>query len=589
MFYSIRWRIGIPFIILILGVMTGLGIYIASFAQQTYIDELENRLFEEASLAADTVRPLLTEKPDPQVIDPLAKHWSTLINARVTIIGSDGSVLGESQEDRLKMENHNNRPEIIQARSSGMGSSIRFSATIGVDMLYVAVPVKQSDQLLGYVRLALPLQRVQANIRHIQKTIGAASLATGLVAVLLTIWIANRTTRPLRELIEAANQMATGKLDTRLIPVTLDEIGNLTRSFNEMSAQLSTQIKTLNAEHERIIAVLNTMNDGVIIVDAENTIQLINPAAQSMFNLKEKEALGQQLVLIIRQYQLEELLTVSRKTAQTQTTLLEIPARQQYLQVTATQLGEALPGNTLLILQNQTRLRRLETIRQDFISNISHELRTPLASLKALTDTLQEGALEDPPAAKRFLGRMQTEVDAITQMVEELLELSRIESGRVPLNLTPVAPIELIEQATERLSAQAERAGVAIEIQCSDELPEVLADSKRLVQVLVNLLHNAIKFTPPGGKITLSARQQDNFVLFLVQDNGAGISADDLPRIFERFYKSDRARTGSGTGLGLAIARHTIEAHGGRIWAESIEGKGSTFYFTVPVATQPDN
>jgi two-component system phosphate regulon sensor histidine kinase PhoR len=356
-----------------------------------------------------------------------------------------------------------------------------------------------------------------------------------------------------------------------------------------MSAQLNTQIKTLNAEHERIIAVLNTMNDGVIIVDAENTIQLINPAAQSMFGLKEEEALGQQLVLIIRQYQLEELLTVSRKTAQTQTTLLEIPARQQYLQVTATQLGEALPGNTLLILQNQTRLRRLETIRQDFISNISHELRTPLASLKALTDTLQEGALEDPPAAKRFLGRMQTEVDAITQMVEELLELSRIESGRVPLNLTPVAPIELIEQATERLSAQAERAGVAIEIQCSDELPEVLADSKRLVQVLVNLLHNAIKFTPPGGKITLSARQQDNFVLFLVQDNGAGISADDLPRIFERFYKSDRARTGSGTGLGLAIARHTIEAHGGRIWAESIEGKGSTFYFTVPVATQPDN
>jgi two-component system, OmpR family, phosphate regulon sensor histidine kinase PhoR len=400
----------------------------------------------------------------------------------------------------------------------------------------------------------------------------------------LTIWIANRTTRPLRELIGAANQMATGKLDTRLIPVTHDEIGNLTKSFNEMSAQLSTQITTLNAEHARIIAVLNTMNDGVIIVDAENTIQLINPAAQSMFNLNETDALGQQLVLIIRQYQLEELLTVSRNTAQTQTTLLEIPARQQYLQVTATQLGKALPGNTLLIFQNQTRLRRLETIRQDFISNISHELRTPLASLKALTDTLQEGALEDPPAAKRFLGRMQTEVDAITQMVEELLELSRIESGRVPLNLAPAAAIELIEQATERLSAQAERARVAIEIQCPDELPEVLADSKRLVQVLVNLLHNAIKFTPPGGNITLSARQQDDFILFLVQDTGAGISADDLPRIFERFYKSDRARTGSGTGLGLAIARHTIEAHGGKIWVESVEGKGSTFYFTVPVA-----
>ena len=584
MFHSIRWRIGIPFIILITGVMTGLGIYIASFTQQTYMDELETRLFDEASLLADTVRPRMGVGADPEVIDALAKHWSTLIDARVTVINQDGTVLGESQEDRSKMENHNNRPEIIQARTNGKGSAIRYSATIRVDMLYVAVAAKESDQLLGYVRLALPLQRVQENIHHVQRTIGIASLATGLLATLLAIWIANRTTRPLSELTKAANQMASGNLDHRLIPTTHDEIGNLTESFNKMSAQLSIQMSSLNAERERIIAVLNTMNDGVIIADAENNIQLANPAALSMFQLKETEVLGQSLVLSIRQYQLDELVALCRKTARTQTTILEIPSRQQYLQATVTQLGEALPGNMLLIFQNLTRLRRLETVRQDFISNISHELRTPLASLKALTDTLHEGALDDPPAAKRFLDRMETEIDAITQMVEELLELSRIESGRVPINLSPTPALELIEQAVERLAEQAERAGVAIEILCSENIPDVNADSKRLVQVLVNLLHNAIKFTPPGGKITLSAQQQDDFIRFAVQDNGAGISADDLPRIFERFYKSDRARTGSGTGLGLAIARHLVEAHGGTIWVESVEGKGSTFHFTILIA-----
>jgi two-component system phosphate regulon sensor histidine kinase PhoR len=584
MFYSIRWRIGLPFILLIVGVMSGLGVYIASFTQQTYLDDLEGYLFDEASLIADTVQPSFINGADPQIIDPLAKHWSTLANARITIIGADGTVLGESQEDRLKMENHSNRPEIILARNTGTGSATRFSTTLGVDMLYVAIPVKQAGQLVGFVRLALPLQRVQANIRHIQWSIVLATLVTGLLAALLAIWIANRTTGPLHELILAADKMAAGKHEQRLIRTTHDEIGNLTDSFNKMAAQLSTQIDALSAERGRIIAVLNTMNDGVIIVDAENNIQLINPAALSMFNILENEALGNSLILVIRQFQLDELLTLCRKTNLTQTTILDIPARQQYLQVTATPLGQALPGNTLLLFQNLTRLRRLETIRQDFISNISHELRTPLASLKALAETLQEGALEDPPAARRFLGRMDTELDAITQMVEELLELSRIESGRVPLNLTPTPPLEMIEQAVERLVTQAERAGLAIDIQCPEDLPEVLADSKRLVQVIVNLLHNAIKFTPPGGRITLSARQQNNLVLFFVQDTGVGIPADDLARIFERFFKSDRARSGSGTGLGLAIARHLVEAHGGTIWVESIEGRGSTFYFTVPMA-----
>jgi len=586
MFYSFRWRIGIPFILLILAAMLAIGIYVSSYLKNSYLANLETHLYDEANLIGDTFKPQLENGSNYQSFDAQAKHWSEIVNARVTIIGADGTVLGESQEDRTKMDNHNSRPEILQARNNGWGSSTRLSDTAGYNMLYVAKAVEETGRLLGFVRLALPLQQVQGNLHQIQLTLLLAAIITSLLAALLAIWIASRTTRSLRELIQAADQMAAGGLENRLIPASHDEIGDLTNSFNQMAASLKQQIDTKNAERGRIIAVLNSMNDGVIIVNAENNIQLINPAALVMFNIQESDALGRTLIEAIRQYQVVDLLEQCRKTQKTEVTILEIPARQQYLQVTATPLGEILPGNTLLLFQNLTRLRRLETIRQDFISNISHELRTPLASLKALTETLQDGALEDPPAAKRFLGRMETEVDAITQMVEELLELSRIESGRVPLKMTPTSPDWLIAKAVERLSLQAEREGLTIEIRCPENLPKVLADPSRLEQVVVNLLHNAIKFTPDGGNIILSATLDDGTMLFSVKDTGIGIPVDDLARIFERFYKTDRARSSGGTGLGLAIARHLVEAHGGKIWAESTGENGSTFYFTIPVADQ---
>jgi len=261
-----------------------------------------------------------------------------------------------------------------------------------------------------------------------------------------------------------------------------------------------------------------------------------------------------------------------------------MPARQLYLHGIATPLGQSLAGSTLLLFQNLTRLRRLETVRQDFVSNISHELRTPLASIKALAETLEDGALEDPPAARRFLERMLTVVDALSQMIEELFELTRIEAGKTPLKMGAVKPCVLIKQAVERLSLQAERAGLSISVNCQEDLPAILADARRLEQVVVNLLHNAIKFTPSGGQITVTSWVEGEFVVFCAQDSGVGIQAENLARIFERFYKTDRARTTGGAGLGLAIVRHLVEAHGGKVWAESIEGQGSSFYFTVPIA-----
>jgi two-component system phosphate regulon sensor histidine kinase PhoR len=333
------------------------------------------------------------------------------------------------------------------------------------------------------------------------------------------------------------------------------------------------------------------MTDGVVIVDANGQVQLLNPTAERMFAVKEKYSLNHSLAEVLRHHQLVELWQRCRETNELQEVHLDLGLKRMSIQGIAIPLGKALPGSVLLLFHDVTRLRQLETVRRDFISNISHELRTPLASLKALTETLQDTALDDPPAARRFLQRMDTEVDALSLMVSELLELVRIESGRVPLQFKAVSPWTILSSAAERLRLQAERAGLNISLDCPENLPEVLADPPRIEQVIVNLLHNAIKYTPAGGKITLAARLHENGganpnILFSVQDSGVGISPDDLPRIFERFYKADRARSGGGTGLGLAIARHLVDAHGGKIWAESVLGEGSTFYFNLPVSTQ---
>jgi two-component system phosphate regulon sensor histidine kinase PhoR len=337
----------------------------------------------------------------------------------------------------------------------------------------------------------------------------------------------------------------------------------------------------LDTERTRLAAVLEQMTDGVLIADAEGRIQFTNPAAEKLF--ETPAALGHTVAEVIRQHQLVQAWRLSQETGETQEESVELPARRLFLQLVV--LPDKATGGSLLLVQNLTRVRRLETVRRDFISNVSHELRTPLASLKALTETLQEGALEDPTAAHRFLGRIETEVDALTQMATELLELTRIESGQVPLETKPLTPSKLLNSAADRMRAQAERAGLILRVEVPNRIPMIQADPSRLEQVLVNLIHNAIKFTRPGGVVELSASVEGEFVRFTVRDNGAGIPEHDLERIFERFYKADHARSGGGTGLGLSIARHIVEAHGGKIWAESAEGRGSTFFFIVPAST----
>jgi len=590
LFQSIRWRIAVPYILLLLLTLLGLATYVASTVRQSYINQMQTEITADARLIAVRAAAALQDGAPPDELDRIARQSAAILNRRVTIIDAEGNVLAESHEAAAGMENHMERPEFLQAWTDGEGISLRDSETLGSEMLYAAVAVyppgeESAGTPLGYVRVALPLQQIQQFINRMLRIFLGLTLAAALISTLIAAWIASRTTRSLRRLTEAVRQVPAGELFDEPVSRNSDEFGQLHLAFNQMAVRLRKQINDLDTERSKLAAVLAQMTDGVIIAGEEGEVQLINPAAENMFSITQESALGRTLAEALRSHQFVDLWQQCKQSGETVSTSIEIPTRRIFLQAVATPLGESLPGSILLLFQDLTRLRHLETVRRDFISNISHELRTPLASLKALTETLQESAFDDPPAARRFLQRMETEVDALSLMVSELLELSRIESGRVPLQLKAVDPKQVIQVAVDRMKLQAQRAGLEMVVDCPSGTPSILADQPRLEQVMVNLLHNAIKFTPAGGRISIHLESSGSEALFTVQDTGPGITEDDLPRIFERFYKADRARTSGGTGLGLAIARHLVEAHGGRIWAESQVGRGSTFRFSIPLAS----
>ena len=345
---------------------------------------------------------------------------------------------------------------------------------------------------------------------------------------------------------------------------------------NEFQTDYLTERKMFNS-------LLENMKDGILITDESGNVKLVNTSTKELFNIGNQEIIGRTLAEALRNYKVNQLWQNCTFSQQQESATIEITPTKSFIHCIATPLFPEQSGSILFLFQDLTRLRQLEIIRRDFVSNVSHELRTPLASIKLITETLQSGALDAPPAANRFLKQMDNEVDNLTQMVEELLELSKIESGQVPLERQWIKPDDILQTAGRRMEMQADRAGHDFTFNCDSALPAVFVDKNRLSQVLINLIHNAIKFTPPGGTIVASAYKEKNNIVFFVKDSGVGIPEKDLERIFERFYKSDRSRTQRGTGLGLSISKHLVEKHGGKIWVESSRKAGSTFYFSIPI------
>ncbi len=583
-FRSIRARIALPYAILIAAALLGITVYVAHYVHDTYLENLAIRLNAEARLVGELARPAF-ESADREGARRMAQELGALTGARVTLIAADGVVWGDSISDPATMDNHLFRPEVQQAMREGQGMALRYSETVQYEMLYVALAVRDSDGLLGIVRTSVALQDVDRDVRRLQRNIALAAGGIIVLALALGYGIAEATARPIRRLTEVVQRMAGGDLSVHVLPHSMDEVGMLTRDLNAMARRLRETISALQRERSESQAILENMADGIIITDAEGRIRMVNPSARRLLHLPEKGLVGRSFAHVVREHHLIGVLQDCLRDGEEQVELVDLGQRDLFLQVIATPLGmEAKPTACLMVLQDLGQIKRLETIRREFVSNISHELRTPLASLRALVDTLRDGALEDPPAALHFLDRMDAEVDALTQMVRELQELSRIESGQVPMVLAPVSVAEVVVPTVERLRPQAERAGLTLEIALPEGLPLIWADTERLSQAITNIVHNAIKYTPEGGRIRVSAAHSDGRVVIAVSDTGQGIPPEALTRIFERFYRADPSRAGRGTGLGLAIAKHIVQAHGGEIWAESVEGQGSTFYLTVLTA-----
>ena len=628
-FRSIRWRITATFAILAAILLVGLSLVFLSLARKNSLEQLRKQLTTDVLLLANdgALRAGLTEsrwQPGDLEASRLVQAWSAVLDARVTLLLADGTVVADSHFDPLALGRQGEQPEFRGALLSGSGFSLRMSRALGARMLFAAAAVApQSDAPLAVLRLSTPPADLAAVIAPQGRTIAVGlplAIAMGAVAAFL---VAESTARPVRRLTLTAARIAQGELGTRIAPSAPEEVGQLARVFNRMGDRLEEQVASVTRERERLTSVLDTLVDGVFILDGEGRVRLCNliaarmvgmesqkshlpkeseegeeerasaeggeppspaqPAAPHFSGFNSANVRGQPLAKVVRDHRIVETWQTCYEDGKQAESIFQWDERT--VRTIALPFVAGGSEGFIVLLQDMTELHRLERIRRDFVSNISHELRTPLASLRALTETLRDGALDDPAAGPHFLDRIETEVDSLAQMVQELLELARIESGQVPFRFRSVPVSEIVLTPIERMQPMAARDQIELIVDLQPRLPHVYADAERVHQVITNLVHNALKFSPVGAAINISASGDSagKQVTISVNDSGIGIPAEDKDRIFERFYKTDRARASGGTGLGLAIAKHIVQAHGGQIWVKSIENQGSTFSFTLSV------
>ena len=581
---GIRGKLFIVSLSVIATALIAAEVYLSTVLARQLTDRIRTDLLVRARLAAQRVESSPGALADVTTADPLADAISKAAGVRITLIREDGVVVGDSElaaKDMPDVENHGTRPEVLEAKARGHGTAMRASATIGTRLVYAAVPIHRQERTIGIARAAMPLTEVDETLDAMHKALAGAALLALAVAAGMSLFAAQLTSRKLRHLTDAAGRMARGDLTIRTRPGGDDEVGALGRALDHLAATLTASIGELRSERDLLTSVLSSMNEGVLVVDADKRIVLANRALGTLL-LLPRDASGKSVLQLIRNADLDKLVEEAAKGQSVDAELaLPAPSPKRVL-VRAVPLG-GTPGAVLAVFVDVTELRRLEAVRRDFVANASHELRTPLTVVRAAAETLREVA-DDAGKRTHFIDLIQRNADTLEQLIADMLDLARIESGEMQLHLEAVHLAHAVQAVASQHAHRAERKRMAIVNEVADVA--VRADRRVLEHVLDNLIDNALKYCAEGSTIRVGSTMAGTAVRITVSDNGPGIAAQHIDRIFERFYRVDagRSRALGGTGLGLSIVKHFVEAMGGRVSVESRVGVGSTFSFTLDAA-----
>jgi len=586
--FGLRGRIAVAALAASAAALLAVVALVGPGLQRRALEHVRTTLLAEARLMARVVEQPLADGRSPEELDALIDSAARDVRARVTIIAPDGRVLADSSlsgEALRAVENHLGRPEVQDARATGAGSSVRHSATVGDDLLYAAVAIRHQGALVGISRVALSLRGVREQGAELQRAVTVALVLAFLITALLSAALSSPLAGPLNEVMDAARRFAQGDLQARSRVRRSDEIGELARIVNRSADQLQERITEIARDRARTEAILSAMDDGVMAVDHRGTVVLANQALRQGLQLTDPA--GRHYLEVVRQSEVAALVEEVLGKGERRTSEVEMLRGGRAYAVTAVRFPgpEGQPHGAVLTFHDVTERHRVERLRRDFVANASHELRTPLTSVRGFVEALEDGALDEPTHARRFLGKIRVHADRMAALVSDLLELSRLESGERPLQRETVQPADVIEDVVASLSDQAKSREVAITLSAAGA-PALVTDPDRLRQILENLVENAVKYVPVGGHVAVTARPGNGSVVFEVEDDGPGIPAEHLPRIFERFYRVDKARSREmgGTGLGLSIVKHLAEGIGAEVTVESEVGRGTRFRVAVPSA-----
>lgn len=580
-------------------------ISLLSGRQRTIVTErLEQRLHDSAVVIRSFVSEAFPESLSRQVRAPeLQRHIVALgreNGTRITLVAADGTVLADSDEDPAAMENHRNRPELRQARRAGTAVYQRTSSTLELPMVYYALRIGSAQAPRGFVRVALPVTSVRAQVNSVQRLIWATAAIVGVGVLAFTYFALRRIIRPLETLTLAAQAIAAGNLSQEVDVPSRDELGTLADAFNVMSRELASRIGQLQRKQlelkensDLLETVLGAMVEGVVVVDDRQQILFANAAAGPLLDFSTSDVVGRPVWEVARHPKIQEVVHNVLESEDLERAEFEVPRTKGVVALVATRLsGDPSPG-AVLVLHDMTELRRLENIRRDFVSNVSHELKTPLTSIQAYTETLLDGAIDDPANNRKFLQRISHQAERLHAQILDLLKLARIESEQAAFDVRPVSVAETAGDCLESHAALAESKGIrlaAVAPNTEAAGQRVFADAEGLRTILDNLVDNAIKYSPPGSAVTVRWGRSDDAKMAWIEvaDTGPGIGKEHLARLFERFYRVDKARSREvgGTGLGLAIVKHLAQVFGGSVAVSSELGKGSKFVVRLPAAQE---